>query len=105
MIMNILKNIILLFTLLITVFIAVSILITIYNYFNKRLRTGNILEGFKYNQYKAFNNNNYQNNYNISNILKILDMQNNNCPKVNAQTPFVGILKSYKKNDKKCTCN
>ncbi len=102
---DILKNIILLFALLIFLFIAVNILTTIYTYINKRIRTGNILEGFKCKGYKEYNDNNYKNNYNINNILKILDTQKNNCPKVNAQTPFISILKSHKKDNKKCTCN
>ena len=52
---DILKNIIILFGLLIFLFIAVNILTTIYTYINKRIRTGNILEGFKCKGYKEYN--------------------------------------------------
>ena len=112
---KILKNIGLLFVALVALFIVISILITIYTYINMRIRSGNFIEGFEVKSYnsknmlskndiytkvhsvlskkdclaKTKNNLIDYNRYDINNSEEI-----NDCPTVNAQTPFVGILQT-----------
>lgn len=104
-----------LFGLFIVVFIGISIMMTIYTYINMRIRTGNFIEGFENKERgkeEIFTN--------VMNILKeknclskkndhMLDLDKyniesddiNDCPVVNSQTPFVGILQTnYNCDDK-----
>lgn len=115
MIIDILKKIGLLFVALVALYIGISVLITIYTYINMRLRTGNFIEGF---EVKSYNSENMLNKNDISskvyNLLSKKDClaetknnlidynryditnseEINDCPTVNAQTPFVGILQT-----------
>lgn len=115
MFIEILKNIGLLFTALIGLFVIISILITIYTYINMRIRTGNLLEGFEVKSYNSENmlskNEIFTNVHNLLSKKECLAKTKNNlvdynryditnseeindCPTVNAQTPFVGILQT-----------
>ena len=100
---NIICKIGILFGLLIFLFIGINILMSIYTYINMRIRSGNIFERFENKQGDVYTN--------VMNILKnknclaktndhLLDLDKynignseiNDCPIVNAKTPFVGIL-------------
>ena len=117
---KILKNIGLLFVALVALFIVISILITIYTYINMRIRSGNFIEGFEVKSYNSKNmlskNDIYtkvhsvlskkdclaktKNNLIDYNRYDIDSEEINDCPTVNAQTPFVGILQtSYNCNN------
>lgn len=110
----ILKNIGSLFAAMIGLFIVISILITIYTYINMRIRSGSIIEGFEVGTYDSENmlskNEIYNKVHNLLSKKDCLAKTNNNlidynrydvdseeindCPTVNAQTPFVGILQT-----------
>ena len=109
-----LKNIGLLFVALVALFIVISILMTIYTYINMRIRSGNFIEGFEVKTYNSENmlskNEIYTNVYNLlskkdclaktknnlidNNRYDIDSEEINDCPTVNAQTPFVGMLQT-----------
>ena len=111
---KILENIGLLFVALVALFIVISILITIYTYINMRIRSGNFIEGFEVKSYNSENmlskNDIYtkvhsvlskkdclaktKNNLIDYNRYDIDSEEINDCPTVNAQTPFVGILQT-----------
>lgn len=112
---DILKKIGIFFWLLVVIFIIINILITIYTYINMRIRTGNFIEGFENK-----NIDKEKISSKIMNVLKgknclskindnLLDLDKynigneniNNCPAVNSQTPFVGILQTRYNCDEK----
>ena len=104
MIIDILKKIGILFGLLIVVFIAISILITIYTYFNMRLRTGNIFEGFSnvnsHNDDISFKVNQIIKNQNCySKTKNPNNIKNNNSCIITSKNPFIGILQTDYNND------
>ena len=119
MLTEMLKNIILLFTALIGLFIFVSILMSIYTYINMRIRSGSFIEGFEVKSYNSESmlskNKIYDKVYSILSEKNCLakttnnlanydkyDIERNNindCPTVNAQTPFVGILQTSYNSD------
>ena len=102
MIVDILIKTGILLTLLIFVFICISVLITIYTYINMRVRTGNFIEGFENSQNNNINNkvNEILTNGCLNKTTKhVYDLdkynigeEENDCPRVNAQTPFIGLL-------------
>ncbi len=109
-----LKNIGLLFVALVALFIVISILMTIYTYINMRIRSGSFVEGFEVRTYNSENmlskNEIYTKVHNLLSKKDCLAKTKNNlidynrydidseeindCPTVNAQTPFVGILQT-----------
>ena len=116
---NLICKIGILFGLFIFLFISINIMMSIYTYINMRIRSGSFIEGFEVKSYNSESmlskNKIYDKVYSILSEKNCLakttnnlanydkyDIERNNindCPTVNAQTPFVGILQTSYNSD------